>query len=72
MRKLKHIINWTIWSLLALYVTVVVLLQLPFVQHRLGSAVADALGRTLNAEVSVGRINLGFLNRLTIDDVNRR
>ena len=70
MRKLKHIINWTIWSLLALYVSVVVLIQLPFAQHALGSAVADALGQALNAKVSVGRINLGFLNRLTIDDVH--
>jgi len=69
LKKLKHLISWTIWSLLALYVLVVVLIQLPFVQNWLGQVVAGAIGDKLNTQVTVGRVDLGFLNRITVDDV---
>ena len=69
MKRLKHIINWTIWSLLGTYVALVLLIQLPFVQRWIGSAVASAVGSKLGTEVSVGRVDLGFFNRLIIDDV---
>ena len=69
MKKLKHIISWTIWSLLALYVVVLVLVHLPFVQSFLGEKTASILGDKLGTRVSVGRVDLGFLNRIIIDDV---
>ncbi|MBO4463589.1 MAG: translocation/assembly module TamB domain-containing protein [Prevotella sp.] len=69
MKKLKHIISWTIWGLLALYVSLVILIQLPFMQRWLGQIVASAIGNKLGTEVSVGRVDLGFFNRLIIDDV---
>ena len=69
LKKFKHIINWTIWSLLALYVLLIVLIQLPAVQRWMGNVVASTLGGTLGTEVRVGRVNLGFFNRLIIDDV---
>ena len=69
MRKLKHIINWTIWSLLTLYVVLIILIHLPFVQTWLGSVVGSMVSKKLNTEVSVGRVDLGFFNRLIIDDV---
>ncbi len=69
MKKLKHIISWTIWSLLALYVSLIVLIQLPFMQRWLGQMVAGAIGNKLGTEVTVGRVDLGFFNRLIVDDV---
>ena len=69
MKKLKHIISWTIWGLLALYVSLIILIQLPFMQRWLGQIVASAIGNKLGTEVSVGRVDLGFFNRLIIDDV---
>ena len=69
MKKLKHIINWTIWGLLGLYVSLIILIQLPFMQRWIGQIVAGALGNKLGTEVSVGRVDLGFFNRLIIDDV---
>ncbi|MCR4603000.1 MAG: translocation/assembly module TamB domain-containing protein [Prevotella sp.] len=69
MKKIKHFISWTIWSLLALYVLIVVLIQLPFVQNWLGQLVAGAISKKLNTEVTIGRVDLGFLNRVTVDDV---
>ena len=69
MKKLKHIINWTIWSLLALYLLLIVLIHVPAVQGWLGGIIADAVGRKLGTEASVGRVDLGMFNRLIIDDV---
>ena len=69
MKKLKHIVNWTIWSLLGLYIAVIILLHIPFVQRWTGSIVASLLSEKLDTRVSIGRIDLGFLNRLIIDDV---
>ncbi len=70
MKKLKHIINWTIWSLFTIYVVAVILIHLPFVQRWMGGLVAGALSSKLGTEVSVGRVDLGFFNRIIIDDVN--
>jgi len=69
LKHLKHIANWTIWTLVGLYVLLLILVHLPSVQARLGSKVADVLSRKLGTEVSIGRIDVGFLNRLIIDDV---
>ena len=69
MKHIKHLISWTIWTLVALYVLILILVQLPSVQHRLGSKVAAVLGQKLGTEVTIGRVDLGFLNRLIVDDV---
>ena len=47
----------------------IVLLHLPPVQTFFGSTIADALSKKFGTEVSVGRVNLGFLNRIIIDNV---
>ena len=69
MKRLKYIINWTIWSLLALYVGVLVAIHVPFVQRLIGEKVADAVAEKIGTKVSVGNVDLGFLNRIIIDDV---
>ena len=69
MKRLKHIINWTIWSIIGLYVLLLVLIHVPAVQQYLGQKVANAIGNKLNTEVKIGRVDLGFFNRLIIDDV---
>ncbi len=69
LKRLKHIINGTIWVLVGLYVSLIVLLHLPPVQTLLGSVVAGALHDKFGTEVSVGKVNLGFFNRIIIDDV---
>ncbi len=47
----------------------IVLLHLSPVQAFLGSEVSKAVGEKLGTKVTVGSVNLGFLNRLIIDDV---
>ena len=69
LKRFKHIISCIIWTIFALYVILIVLLHLPPVQTFLGSTVANALAQKFGTEVSVGKINLGFFNRIIIDDV---
>ena len=69
LKRFKHIISCIIWTIIALYVILIVLLHLPPVQTFLGSTVATALAQKFGTEVSVGKINLGFFNRIIIDDV---
>ncbi len=58
-----------IWSLVGLYIAVVVLLRVGAVQHELGARIGGALSETLGSEVSIGRVDVGMLNRVLIDDV---
>ena len=69
LKRFKHIISCIIWTIFALYVILIVLLHLPPVQTFLGSTVATTLAQKFGTEVSVGKINLGFFNRIIIDDV---
>jgi len=45
------------------------MVHMPFVQRFMGSQIASVLSDKLKTEVSVGRVDVGFLNRLTIDNV---
>ena len=47
----------------------IVLVHLPSVQGFLGNQVAEALGKKLGTKVSVGSVDLGFFNRIIVDDV---
>ena len=47
----------------------IVLVQLPPVQAFIGSQAASALKDKFGTEVNIGKVNLGFLNRIIIDDV---
>ena len=58
-----------IWTLASLYLLLMVLLHIPAVQGFIGSQVSCSLGKMLGTEVQVGRVDLGFLNRIIIDDV---
>ena len=70
MKTVKHIINWTVWSLLALYLLLIGATRLPFCQAFLGNKVAQVLGDKLGTKVSVGRVDIGLLNRIIVDDVS--
>jgi len=69
LKKIKHIINGIIWTLLVGYISLVVLMHMPPIQHFLGTEVATALAKKFGTKVSVGSIDLGFFNRLIIDDI---
>ena len=58
-----------IWSFVALYLIVIMLTHLPWVQQFIGQQTAQILSKTIGSEVEIGNVNLGFLNRVIIDDV---
>lgn len=67
---LKRIINTVLWTVVALYLVAVALFHVPVVQHAIGSEVARVLSAKLGTAVSVGRVDLGFANRLIVDDIH--
>ena len=69
MRVLKHIVNWIVWTVLGLYATLMITINTPWAQEQLGNKVAEVVGEKLGTKVKVGRVDLGFLNRLILDDV---
>lgn len=69
MKVLKHIINITVWTLLGLYLLTILLLHIPQVQNMIGGQVSEVVSGKLATDVHIGRVDLGFLNRLIIDDV---
>lgn len=69
MKKFKHICNGIVWTLIVLYLLLIVLMHLPSVQTFLGKEVAEALADKFGTKVEVGKVNLGFFNRIIIDDV---
>ena len=70
MKHIKHIVNGIIWTVAGLYIILIILLHIPTVQGFIGNEVSDALAKKLGTKVAIGRVDLGFLNRLIIDDVS--
>lgn len=64
----KRIINITIWTLIGLYTAIIILLHIPSIQTYIGGCVADALCDKFGTKVKIGRVDLGFINRLILDD----
>ena len=66
---LKRIISIAIWTVIALNLLTAAVLRLPGVQQSVGSKVSAVLSEALGTTVSIGRVDLGFLDRIIIDDV---
>ena len=69
MKILKHIITWVVWTFVSLYAVIMIAIRIPQVQQYIGEKVSQAVGEKLGTTVEVGQIDLGFLNRLILDDV---
>lgn len=57
-----------VWLAVGLYVSAIVLLQLPFIQGWLGTEVALVVADKLGTKVTVGKVRLGLMGRIVIDD----
>ena len=69
MKKLRLIAKWTIQTILLVYIVIIVLLHLPAVQRVVGTSVAKAISAKLGTKVRIERVDLGFLNRIVIDNI---
>lgn len=66
---LKRIINTSLWTAVGALALIISLIHVPAVQGLIGSELAETLSRKVGSEVAVGRVNIGFANRVIIDDV---
>jgi len=69
MKRFSKIIKWVISITLATYVLLIILLHVPAVQRYVGDWTAEFLSHSLGTRVEIERINLGFLNRVLIDNL---
>ena len=68
MKWIKNIFNVCFWTVVSLYLLIAVMVHIPYVQQSLASGVASVISSKLNTRVEIGRVDLGFLNRLVIDN----
>lgn len=68
-RTIKRIVGIVLGLVLGLYLGIIILLNVPAVQHKLAMLVTGELKKVLKTELSIGRIDIGLLNRIIIDDV---
>lgn len=54
---------------MGLYIGLILLLNIPYVQHQMSVLVAKELSSVLGSRLAIGRINIGLLNRIIIDDL---
>ena len=58
-----------LYAIIGLYISIVLLLNIPYVQQRMSVLVANELQSILKSEVSIGQIDMGMLNRIIINDL---
>lgn len=54
---------------LGLYIGTLLLLNIPFIQQKMTSFIANELSTLLKTNVEIGKINIGLLNRIIVDDM---
>ena len=72
LKAIKHIIRGVLWTVIGLYLLLVVLLKIPAIQAFMGNTAASLLTKKLGTEVSVGRVEIGLFNRIIVDDVKMK
>ena len=55
--------------MLSIYIGTILLLNIPYIQQRMSVLVADELSEVLQAKLTIGRIDIGLLNRIIVDDL---
>ena len=69
MKLFKHILNILIWTILGLYLLLMLTISVPSVQEYLGGRVASLLAGKLGTSVSIGRLDYGLFSHVTLYDV---
>ncbi len=69
MKRLEKILVNVVGTIIAIYAGIVLLFSLPSMQSALANWTANILTKQLKANVEIGSVNLGLLNRLVINDM---
>lgn len=67
--RIKRFFNVSIWLVCGFVISLAILTHTPSVQSFIGKKVAEAVSDKLGTRVKIGRVDIGFLNRLIIDNV---
>ena len=67
-KSLKYTVRILLGTLIGVYLGIIVLLNIPYVQGKLSVFVTKELKNILNTEVSIGRIDMGLLNRIIVEE----
>ncbi len=67
--KLKYAVRILLGTLLGVYLGGIVLLNIPYVQGKLSVFVSEELKNLLHTEISIGKVDIGVLNRIIVEDV---
>lgn len=65
---MKKIVRWVLGIVLGLYIGTILLLNIPYVQQQISALVSKELSAVLGSNLTIGRINMGLLNRIIVDD----
>ena len=70
MKIIRRILTTIVWTILGLYIFLLIAVNLPIVQEYIGDKSEQLLSKKLGTSVTIGRIGIGALfNELTLDEV---
>ncbi|WP_116788717.1 translocation/assembly module TamB domain-containing protein [Flavobacterium psychrotrophum] len=69
LRKGLKILLWTVGSVIALFLLIVLLLQVPYVQNFVKDKAVTYLEKKIGTDVKIGRIEIGLPKTVIIEDV---
>lgn len=70
LKTLRYFTILFIWFIISIYLFVLCIIQIPSVQYFMGRQASGILESIFETEVSVKRVNIGFFNRIVLDDVS--
>ena len=70
LKTLRYFTILFIWFIISIYLFVLCVIQIPSVQQFMGRQTSSILASLLDTEVSIKRVNIGFFNRIVLDDVS--
>ena len=54
---------------IGLYLGIIILLNIPYIQHKMAVIATDELEKVLHTELTIGRVDIGLMNRIIVDDI---
>ncbi|TRW24270.1 translocation/assembly module TamB [Flavobacterium zepuense] len=69
LRKSLKIFLWTVGSVIALFLLIVLLLQIPYVQNIVKDKAVSYLEKKIGTNVSIGKIEIGLPKKVILEDV---
>lgn len=69
MKYISKFIKLIVWTVALVYFAAIILTHIPAVQKRLGEETAALVAREMGAYCSIGSVNLGYLNRVIVEDL---